>query len=836
MRLSRSARGAKNARMDLPVHRLVRLRLVSAVLLVACQGRGREANHGATANPARAPWEIDTAEGRVRVSALSGGAFHVRLSRHPEEGMRDALRAPPPEWGSFAVDPAALTPAPYSVDTSDPGRVVVRAGGAALQIKRSPLQLALLDAAGQVVAQEAAPVAWEREGASLAWQLAEGEHVYGLGDKAGGFDRRGHAFQLWNYDAYGWTPASDPLYKSIPFLIFLHDGRAHALFIDNASRAQLDVGAADPGRLAYHAERAPALDLYLFPGPDAKAILGAYSALTGRTPLPPRWALGYHQCRYSYASEQDARTVAARLDADGIPVDVIWLDIDYQDGYAPFTVNRAAFPNFAAMISDFAATGLNTVLITDPHIPRRPGYAPYDEGSRGDHFVRMPDGELFIGRVWPGMSVFPEFTLSRTRAWWGRLYRQFVDDGAAGFWNDMNEPALLGQPKTMPDVVVHRLDDGRTLDHVAVHNAYGHLNARATYEGVLALRPDRRPFVLTRAAYAGTQRWAATWTGDNSATREHLAFTIPQLSNLGVSGYAFAGADVGGFLGCPYTEADPALLAEWIELGALQPFFRNHSGRDTCRREPWVQGAALEQRIRAAIERRYRLLPYLYTLFEESSRTGLPVMRPLWLEYPNDPAAATNDRAFLLGRDLLIAPKLAAASGPYEVTLPAAPWWDTITGELLAAGGQVTISPAADDSLRIFARAGAIVPSQPVARRAGAPPEGALSLDVWPGDDCGGALYLDEGEGFGYQRGELRRVAYTCQASARGMQISARSSGAFPPWWSATRVVIHGARPPVSLDVERGASPAWSYDPALRTLTVTLSGADSDWRLGVSWP
>ena len=294
--------------------------------------------------------------------------------------------------------------------------------------------------------------------------------------------------------------------------------------------------------------------------------------------------LGYHQSRYSYLTEQETREhVAARLRADAIPTDAIWLDIDYQLGNAPFTVDPKAFPNFSGMISDLRRVGLRTVLITDPHpksyqgtqLPS--GYAPYDTGAAGDDFLHDAAGGFLEDKVWPGQSVFPDFTLSRVRHWWGGLYRGFVSQGVAGFWNDMNEPAAFNETKTLPVFVRHRLDDGSSLDHLTVHNAYGSLNARATYQGLLELRPNERPFVLTRAAYAGTQRFAATWTGDNSATREHLALSIGQeLANLGVSGYAFAGADAGGFVGCP----DADLLAEWMELAALQPFFRNqqHEG------------------------------------------------------------------------------------------------------------------------------------------------------------------------------------------------------------------------------------------------------------------
>lgn len=547
-------------------------------------------------------------------------------------------------------------------------------------------------------------------------------------------------------------------------------------------------------------------------------------------PLPPRWALGYGQNRWSYPTEADVREVAAQLRANQVPADMIWLDIAYQQDNAPFSVDAKAFPTFGPLVSDLLAMHLRTVIITDPHIKKAPGAEPYSGGLSDDVFIHRRDGAVFVGKVWPGDSVFPDFTLSRVRTWWGGLYAPFVGQDVAGFKVDMNEPALL--EGAMPDDVRHRLDDGTSVDHLTARNVFGHLSARATWEGVRALRPKARPFILTRSAYAGTQRWAATWTGDNLATREHLAYTIPQLLNLGVSGHVFVGADVGGFVGCP----DRELLIEWNELAAYQPFFRNHGTINSCQREPWASGPALLARVRTAIEARYRLLPYLYTAFEETARTGLPVMRPLWLEYPADPSSAANDRAFMLGRDLLVAPKLAASVAQWEVVLPAADWWDVSLGRLVRGGGSVTVTPVAGESVRLFARAGSIIPHQPVAQWADGSPTGALTLDVWPGADCEGHLYLDAGDGYGYEAGELRRIKVSCAASASGVTVtSATTTGVFPTWWSSTRVVLHGVPRAPSTTNSGVAGTQWHYDEASQSLVATVPGALADWSLSAAW-
>jgi alpha-glucosidase len=763
---------------------------------------------------------VTTDDAIVQVSAPAAGVVRVQLS---------PVGQTPPSVASFAVDPAALAnPVPVSVEV-DGGVTTFRTSAMGVRVTHSPLRVDLLDDTGAVVAKLAGPAVFARQ-PSVTWTLGPSTHVFGLGDKVKSYDRRGQRYVLWNTDPYGWDPeSSDPLYKSIPFLLFLDDGRAHGLFVDNPARASVDVGASDGGVLVYQADRAPEWDLYLFAGPDPRNVVAAYTQITGRMPLPPRWALGYHQSRWSYLSGTEVRDVAGQLRSDQVPADAIWLDIDYQQDFETFTVNPTTFPDFGSMISDLLAQNLHVVVITDPGIKRQPGYLTYDRGEAADVFVKTDGGTEFVGLAWPGGCVFPDFTLSSVRSWWGELYQPFVGQGVAGFWDDLNEPTVF--LSSVPDDAQHRLDDGTTVDEVGAHNAYGLLNARATHEGVRALRPALRPFVLTRAAYAGAQRWAATWTGDNSATRSHLAVTIPQLVNLGVSGHFFVGADVGGFRGCP----DADLLAEWTELGAFQPFFRNHSERGTCRREPWANGPVVEARIRAAIERRYRLLPYLYSVFEEAARTGVPVMRPLWLEFPSDATTYANDRAFLLGHDLLVAPKLVAGTSPWQVTLPAADWWDTTTDLLVQGGGAVTVTPVGDESVRVFARAGAIIPQQPVTQSADVAPSGPLTLDVWPGAQCSGALYLDAGDGYGYENGDLRRVAFTCEVNASGISVSSSSVGAFATWWSSTQVVVHGVpRTPTAVEAG-GVEPAWQYDPSAQSVTVTLAGDAADWTLSVQW-
>jgi alpha-glucosidase len=373
------------------------------------------------------------------------------------------------------------------------------------------------------------------------------------------------------------------------------------------------------------------------------------------------------------------------------------------------------------------------------------------------------------------------------------LYGDFVTMGAAGFWNDMNEPSVFESPGgTMPDDVMHRLDDGSARPHPALHNVYGMQNARATFDGLRRLQPDVRPFVLTRAAYAGTQRYAATWTGDNSATWQHLAQSVPNLLSLGLSGYALAGDDIGGFIGSP----SPDLLTRWYQLGAFNPLFRNHAATDTRPHEAWVDGPEHEALRRAAIEERYRLLPYLYTVAEENARTGAPIMRPVFFEFPAAKAFYTNDRDFLLGPDLLVAPAVDERLDARTFALPPGAWYDARGGTRHGGGDTITL-PAAPTATPLFVRAGAIVPMQSLVQSTAQTPSGPLELHVWlPADaasPCRGTLYQDDGASLAYQRGQFLRIDYACEVTREGVTVRARvAHGAFKPWWSRTRIVVHG--------------------------------------------
>jgi len=771
--------------------------------------------------------ELTAGQAKVRVTQFYNGVIRVRVAPHGQF----------PKDFSWALAEAPLNYVSGPVQIHDEkNEVKVSAGSVQVSITKSPLLITFSDASGNVMLADepSLSMAWDGPRVHVWKKMPSDENYYGLGDKAGPMNRRNRAFTEWNTDEYGWQESSDPLYKTIPFFIGLRKGAAYGVFFDNTYRSGFDFGKESRDFFSFGAEGGE-LNYYFIAGPEPKKIVEQYTAMTGRSPLPPVWSLGYQQCRYSYYPESRAREIVKTFREKKVPADVIYFDIDYQQGYAPFTINREYFPTFEKMISDFRAQGFHTILITDLHIKKDPnhGYAPYDSGIQDDVFVKNPDGSIFVGKVWPEDSVFPDFTLTRVRKWWGGLYKDFVAMGVAGFWNDMNEPSVFERAdKTMPLDTVHRLDNGATMDHRAAHNLYGMENARATYEGLLKLQNGERPFVLTRAAYSGAQRFAATWTGDNSSTWNHLKMSSPMLMSMGISGMPLVGDDIGGFAGSP----TPDLLTRWFEVGALNPIYRDHTAKGTADQEPWVHGPEHEAIRKRYIELRYRLLPYLYTAIEETARTGIPLMRPLFLEYPQATEFYGDDRDFLFGRDLFVAPVTTEMVDAEDISLPPGDWYDFWTGVRHPHDEKIQLHPRLDE-LPLYVRAGAIVPMQPVVQNTGEIPDGPLQLHVYPGDDCEGSLYQDDGHTLAYQKGEVLRVNYSCLAPPSAISITSTvEKDAYKPWWNSTALTVYGAAAaPKEVRMNDRAVQDWHFDAQAHAVTLTVPDAMKNWSVRIQY-
>lgn len=795
------------------------LRLWSVFFFVVCvaaiagqnsAGVKRSGAGGSAAAALENGAEVRSGDLHERVTAMRDDVLHIIVWRGSAA----------PEDASWAVlEPARRSAAPAKTAVTRLA-VTVRTGKLVVEIDRRTLELTIRDNEENVIQQDARPVRFDRDAFRIYKAMPADEHYFGLGDKAGPLDRRDQAFTLWNTDAYRFQESTDPLYKSIPFFIAYRAGRAVGMLLDNTYRSSFDFGKESADAYSFGATGGP-VNYYVFYGPSAKEVVETYAWLTGKPPLPPLWSLGFQQSRYSYMSQARVLEVAHRLREDHIPADAVYIDIDYQDKNRPFTVDKVAFPDLKKMTAKLHEEHFHLVAITDPHIANLPhsGYAPFDSGMAGDHFVKAADGTVFQGRVWPGASVFPDFTRKLTRAWWGSLYGDLRKDGVDAFWNDMNEPSVFDTPNhTMPLDAVHRIEEpgfvARIATHAEIHNVYGMETARATYDGLRQIDPDLRPFVLTRAAYAGTQRYAATWTGDNSSSWNHLRMTTPMIENLGLSGFAFTGADVGGYAGTP----PPDLLTKWFEIGAFQPMDRDHTEKGTGDQEPWVGGPEQEAIRRQFVETRYKLMPYLYTLAEEASRTGLPMVRPLFMEFPD----AAPDRHPLdvdlgAGAEFMLGPSLLIASPPYpdeldayEARLPSQNWYDFWTGERIpvvlppvdgTAPHTFAPLPAVSevpklDRLPVFVRGGSILPMAPLVDSTEETPSWPLTLRVYVGDNCNGSLYQDDGKTFAFRHGEYLRMAFGCEVSANHLNITfGRHDGTWPAWWKAIRMEVYGWTP-----------------------------------------
>ena len=600
-------------------------------------------------------------------------------------------------------------------------------------------------------------------------KIDAGTSLYGTGEAAGPLLRNGRRTVAWNTDAFAYGEHSPSLYKSFPWVLGLRvDGSAFGVLADTTYRCEIDLRTA--GEIIFRAD-GPAFPVTVIHRPTPQGVVMALADLTGRIPLPPRWALGFHQCRYSYEPEAKVRAVAEGFRARRIPCDVLWLDIDYMDGYRCFSWDPKRFPDPRKLNADLHGQGFRTVWMIDPGIKAEKGYPVFDQGSARDAWVKRADGRSdYTGAVWPGACVFPDFTRRDTRTWWAGLFRDFMASGVDGVWNDMNEPAVFNTEdgsKTMPEDNLHRADAGfgGPGPHARFHNVYGTLMVKATREGIAAANPDRRPFVLSRALHLGGQRYAASWTGDNVADWNHFNWSVPMVLNLGLSGQPFSGPDIGGFVGNgPKGAEGGRLFARWMGLGALLPFARAHTAKGNIDKEPWSFGPAVEATCRAALDRRYQLLPYLYTLFHEASRSGLPIARPLWFADPVDPALRNEDGAFLLGDSLLVVLP-AGPERPRSAAIPKGPWRKLDLDEGFRS----------DDLPGLFLKAGTILPVGPKLQFTGEGPLDPLILHVALDADgrARGTLYEDAGDGHGHLHGDY--LLTTFEAVREGGEVKVRT-------------------------------------------------------------
>lgn len=676
-----------------------------------------------------------------------------------------------------------------------------------IAVSKNPLRISAFNAQGKLVMENDPGLGMGQLGDTvfLHQTLFDDEKIIGLGEKTGPINRRGQAFVHWNTDHFGYPENADPIYLSTPFYISLRQNGCHGFFLNNSHRSVFNFGASNDRFSIIQAEGG-LMDYFLFVTDTPAQIISQYTALTGRMPLPPLWALGYQQCRYSYYPETEVLTLARTFRDKQIPCDVVYLDIHHMANFKVFTFDEERFPNPKAMHSQLRDMGFRSVVIADPGIKRESGYPIYDSGTEADVFVKYPDGKPWAAQVWPGWSHFPDFTTPKGRNWWANHVKFYTDHGVSGLWNDMNEPASWGQ--NSPDVVEFGWE-GNPTSHREAHNVYGMLMARASRQGVEQNLNGERPFLLTRAGFSGVQRYSAVWTGDNVATDAHMLAGVRLVNSLGMAGIAFSGYDVGGFVG----EASPELYARWISIGAFSPLFRGHSMIDTRDSEPWTYGETVEAIARNYIALRYKLLPTIYSAMHTASQTGLPLARSLAMLYPANEMVFRPEfqDQYFFGDSLMICP-VSSTKHLTKVYLPEGDWYDFHT-DTHYTGNQVIVAECGLGTLPIFVNRGAPILTQSAVQHTAQRHNGVLEIHVWFAAVGIAKWYEDDGvtNDHLHQQFALREVHYNCPDNL--LLISAKQ-GQFTSNFRTARVIWHGFTDRAVLQVEVNGE---AYSPTSNT-------------------
>ncbi len=628
----------------------------------------------------------------------------------------------------------------------------INTGQLKIQIEKSNAKIKILDQNDNIINEDGKGFYWiendkEEPRIKLGKKTQEAESFFGLGDKPTDLNIYGKTFQNWGTDTYGYEENMDPIYRNIPFYYGLHHGEGYGIFFDNSYKTHFDFSKSNPLATEFYADGGE-MNYYFIYGPQLLDVCQEYTLLTGTPEMPPLWALGYQQCKWSYYPESQVKEIASKMREHDIPCDAIYLDIDYMDGFRCFTWDNEKFPHPKKMIQDLKDDGFKTVVIIDPGIKVDKNYSVFKSGIKNDVFCKTKQGEYFEGKVWPDECYFPDFTNPEVRVWWGELYKELIEDlNVDGVWNDMNEPALFEvESKTFPLDIQHDYDHN-PCDHRKAHNVYGMQMARATFEGVKKINPNKRPLIITRSGYSGLQRYSSVWTGDNLATWRHLHIANVQCQRLSISGVSFCGSDIGGFVYHP----TPELFYRWIQLGVFHPFFRTHSSGDHGEQEPWSFGKEALELTKKAIELRYQLLPNIYTAFYQYHSKGIPMLKPIsFVEQKNIENTKRNNE-FLLGNHILISPVLQAKIQGQIVYLPEGNWYNYFSNDLLK-GGEDHWVEIVKEHIPIYIKEGSVIPIFPVMNYVGEKEIEIVDLNIYYKNGITKSeFYFDEGEGYNYE-------------------------------------------------------------------------------------
>lgn len=630
----------------------------------------------------------------------------------------------------------------------DSNFVIVKGTKVLTFVDKNTTEISFRDLEGNIINEDFQPSFKDEEGNVYISKVNDCLAYYGLGEKGGDLNKKGCYTENFNTDDPETDDDSITYYKTIPFYVALKEEATYGIFFDNSFRSYFDMGKEMGDRIFFGAIGGQ-IQYYFIPGENIKEVVKNYTALTGRMEMPPLWSLGYQQCRFSYFSQEELRELVKTFEEKDIPLDVVYLDIDYMDGFRVMTFKTPNFDDAAGLISDLKEKGIRTITIIDPGVKVDEEYPVFKRGKEGNHFTKKLDGEMFIGAVWPGDSAFPDFSNKDCREWWKSELKKFISEhGMDGIWNDMNEPCVFNNDhKTMLETCLHNSDNG-VIEHKEFHNRYGFEMSRCSKEAQEELHPNERGFSMTRATYAGGQRYSSVWTGDNMSLWSQMRMSISMNANLGISGFSFVGNDVSGF----GLDSSEELFVRWMEMGPFIPIFRNHSNMYTRRQEPWAFGPRAEKIAKKSIELRYELLPYIYDLYYISHKEGLPIFRPMIMEYEKDMNLLNMREQFMLGENMLVAPVLYEGERSKTVYLPRGIWFNYFTMEKLQ-GGKWYKLPCELDEILVFVKEGAIIPTyNKKFRNVKERPKNIL-LKVF-GENAKGFHYNDDGHTMEYLEGK----------------------------------------------------------------------------------
>lgn len=675
-------------------------------------------------------------------------------------------------------------------------------------ITKTPLRVRFEHHDGQILNEDDPGLGteWIGEQVTTYKKLHRDERFIGLGEKTGNLDRRGHHYQNWTTDAYGYHGGQDPLYVSTPFYIGIHHKSVYGIYFDNSYKTHFNFGASNHRFSSFSADSG-AMNYFFIEGSTIAEIIQNYTWLTGRMEMPPLWSLGYQQCRYSYYPDKEVRSLAKTFREKDMPADVIVLDIHYMDNYKIFTWDPKNFADPKGLLKDLEDEGFKVVVMCDPGIKIHEGYEPHDDGKNKDVFLKYPDGEYYAGQVWPGWCYFPDFTKPETRVWWEQHLKAYSDLGIEGYWNDMNEIATWGHG--LPENIVFDFD-GNPATTRKGRNLFGFQMARSTYEGAKNLLKGKRPFNLTRSGFSGVQRYAAVWTGDNVSYDDHMLLGVRLVNSLGLTGVAFAGYDAGGFVG----EANTRLFARWMSIAALSPFFRGHTMINTRDAEPWSFGEECEQIIRNSIKFRYQLMPYIYSLFHEAVTTGMPVQRSLSIQYPFEPFVFNHQyqNQYFFGPSILVCPT-ESTRDILKVYLPEGEWYSVYNGQKYLGNQEVYVD-CPIHRLPVFVKGGSVLPMKKAGINTRQKTD-ELVLHVYNGTGkTTFDFYEDDGETFQYQQGNYSKRSIIFDPSNSTITLTP-SEGSYKPTWKTIVVYFHGfAKLSGTTDVDYSYfTPIVKFDP-----------------------